>query len=201
MLSRVQYEEYTGLVDANNQTPIQAITAQDKDFYLVTAKHALDALHLAHQEYNESIESINNRAGIMLSVIVTAFAVLVFRFDQVQLKPFGNSGSVALVLQGISFLLIGVGVFSNLKAIVSSFVNGPFNVSALSNESEIQILEIDFLYRQIKNFADGAESRAKTMKRKRFWFNLGLWIAVAGIFLNIIIQLISSLLQINLTFH
>jgi hypothetical protein len=158
-------------------------------------KLSLETLYLAFEELNESIESLNTRAGVGLTVLVTALTILSFRIDVEQISPFGNAWIIGLILLILSLSINSYGVLLLARAMLARSAIGAFNPRALAEEVWKKPPE-DFRHQQLGTLRAAIEDRGKLMSEKASNYNNGIRFALIGISIFILLQLCSSLLQI-----
>jgi hypothetical protein len=95
---------------------------------------SLETMHLAFEELNESLESLNTRAGVGLTVLVTALTIMSFRIDLEQISPFGDAWLISLAVLIFSFLVTSFGIYCLAIAMLARPAIGAFNPKALQEE-------------------------------------------------------------------
>jgi hypothetical protein len=179
-------------VTGSNNAQVSAVpsSTQDEGIQL-----SLETMYLAFAELNESLESLNTRAGVGLTVLVTALTVMSFRIEIEQISLFGNVWIIILIILTSSLVITSLGIYFLARAIIARPAIGAFNPQKLHEEDWKTPLH-SFRLKQLHNLRNAIDDRQRLMAERGRNYNRGIKFALVGIGIYILVQLFSSFFQI-----
>jgi hypothetical protein len=157
---------------------------------------AVETLKLAYEDINAGIESIHTRAGIGLTLIVTALAFVTAEIKLDRVQMFDSYWWLAALGYLFALGLVAGGGWFLQKAILTKSAISGYSTQELHTEEWQKSVE-DFHLKELSNFRQGAEKREELNNEKAGYFNRGLQLALLGMALFFCLQLIGSLIVLK----
>lgn len=166
-----------------------------------TLKLAVGTLTRGYDELDRSLESINLRAGLSLTLFATVLPALSFRVDASVIKGFDNHWGVPAIIYFLSFISILVGIIRLVLALNTRSMPAAFSKDDIINENdekaEYKKSEYDYLCKEMVNLADAIDKRKSIAAEKSEEFNNGIVCVLLGIGFLLLLQVVGSLFSLN----
>ncbi len=154
----------------------------------------VENLERAHEQIERANESIKTRAGVILTVFVTAIPVAAIQISVKLLDKIPIISQLFYIMYATSFLLGFAGIFHLIDVLKTGSISMSISLEDIKKGEWVQD-ESSIRAQGISNLIKSYESVENANKTISESFNLGLVCLVAGIIIFSLIEIILSFLK------
>jgi hypothetical protein len=151
-------------------------------------------LNRAHECLERANESIKTRAGVILTVFVTAIPIAAIQVNVHLFDKIPLISQLFYMIYAISFLLGFAGIFHLIDVLKTGSISTFISLKDI-NEGEYTLHDSDYRAKEIANLVKAYESAEKVNISISESFNLGLICLVTGIIFFSFIEIVLSFIK------
>ena len=157
---------------------------------------SVELARFAYEDYDRSIESLNTRAGVSLTLVVTLALTLGLRLEALPVEVFGPLWLAGLVAHLTALVTVGVGAVYLARAFLTHKIRAAYSMEELARDEWHKPRE-EFFKKQLANFVEAVTDKNSAAARKARLYNRGVIWTLVGAALFLLAEVTAALVVIG----